>query len=235
MHAINSEHDHSYGEAAALVDELLDVRGRDVLDVGCGEGWLVRHMGEAGAASVVGVDPLGVALERARAHDSGRRYLEARAEALPFDDGSFDIAVLFNSLHHVAAERMDEALAEAFRVLRSDGVLYVQEPLAEGSFFELMRPVDDETDVRAAAQAALARATGSGRLRIVAQRDGAVVMRLADFAAWRRLVESVEPARLEAVDANEPALRAAFERLSRPDGDGRVFDQPVRVMLLTPV
>jgi hypothetical protein len=96
-----------------------------------------------------------------------------------------------------------------------------------------MRPVDDETEVRAAAQAALARATGSGHLRIVAQRDGAVAMRLADFAAWRRLVESVEPARLEAVDANEPALRVAFERLSRPDGDGRVFDQPVRVMLLT--
>jgi len=55
---------------------------------------------------------------------------------------------------------------------------------------------------------------------------------LADFESWRRLVESVEPARLEAVDANEPALRAAFERLGRAQGDGRVFDQPVRVMLL---
>ena len=195
MHAINSEHDHSHTEAAALVDELLEVRGRDVLDVGCGEGWLVRHMRETGAASVVGVDPLGVALERARAQDSAGRYLEARAEALPFDDGSFDIAVLFNSLHHVAAERLDEALVEATRVLRADGVLYVQEPLAEGSFFELMRPVDDETEVRAAAQAALVRATGSGRLRVVAQRDAVVAMRLADFEAWRRLVESVEPAK----------------------------------------
>ena len=234
MHAISSDHDHSHTEAAALVDELLDVRGRDVLDVGCGEGWLVRHMSAAGAASVVGVDPLGVALERAQAQDPAGRYLEARAEALPFDDGSFDIAVLFNSLHHVAAARMDEALAEAFRVLRPDGVLYVQEPLAEGSFFELMRPVDDETEVRAAAQAALARAIGSGRRRVVDQRDGVVATALADFEAWRRLVESVEPARLEAVDANEPELRAAFERLSRPDGGGRVFDQPVRVMLLTP-
>ena len=234
MHAINNEHDHSHAEAAALVDELLDVRGRDVLDVGCGEGWLVRHVRDSGAASVVGVDPLGVALERARAEDPAGRYVEARAEALPFDDGSFDIAILFNSLHHVETECLDEALAQAARVVRAEGVLYVQEPLAEGSFFELMRPVDDETEVRAAAQAALARATGSGHRRIVAQHDGAVAMRLADFAAWRRLVESGEPARREAVDANEPELRAAFERLSRPDGDGRVFGQPVRVMLLTP-
>jgi hypothetical protein len=233
MHVIiNGDHDHSHTGTAELLDELLDVSGRDVLDVGCGEGWLVRYIGEAGAGSVVGVDPLGVALARARAQDPSGRYLEARAEALPFDDATFDVAILFNSLHHVAEERLDEALVEASRVLRPGGVLYVQEPLAEGSFFELMRPVDDETAVRAAAQAALARATGSGHLRIVEQRDAVVTMRLADFEAWRRLVESVEPARLESVDANEPSLRAAFERLSRPDGHGRVFDQPVRVMLL---
>ena len=207
------------------------MRDRDVLDVGCGEGWLVRHLREAGAASVVGVDPLGAALTRARARDPSGRYLEARAESLPFDDAAFDVVVLFNSLHHVAADQLDEALAEAQRVLRPEGVLYVQEPLAEGACFELMRPVDDETQVRAAAQAALARAIRPGGLRVAAQRDAVVTMTLADFEAWRGLVESVEPGRLERVDANEPSLRAAFERLSRPDGHGRVFDQPVRVML----
>ena len=97
-----------------------------------------------------------------------------------------------------------------------------------------MRPVDDETAVRAAAQAALARAVAGGRLRVLAQRDAVAAMRLADFEAWRALVESVEPTRLEAVDANEPALRAAFERLGRADGDGRVFEAPVRVVLLAP-
>ena len=80
------------------------MRGRDVLDVGCGEGWLVRRLGELGAASAVGVDPLGVALDRARAQDPAGRYLEGRAEALPFADDSFDVAVFFNSLHHVAVE-----------------------------------------------------------------------------------------------------------------------------------
>ena len=234
MHVISGDHDHSHADAAALLDELLDVRGRDVLDVGCGEGWLVRHLGVAGAASVVGVDPLTVALARARAQDPSGRYLEARAEALPFDDASFDVTVLFNSLHHVGAPALDEALAEASRVLRPGGVLYVQEPLPEGAFFELMRPVDDETEVRAAAQAALARATSrpSGHLRIVEQREGVVTMRLADFEAWRRLVESVDPARLEMLDANESSLRSAFERLGRPDAHGRVFGQPVSVMLL---
>ena len=40
--------------------------------------------------------------------------------------------------------------------------MYIAEPLAEGAFFELTRMVDDETEVRAGAQAALARAADAG-------------------------------------------------------------------------
>ena len=44
-------------------------------------------------------------------------------------------------------------------MIRPGGAVYVAEPLAEGNFFELTRMVDDETEVRAAAQAALAKAS----------------------------------------------------------------------------
>src|SRR5580704_3302747 len=117
-------------EPTDLLDEILgDVRGRDVLDVGCGAGWLVRRLAGAGARPV-GVDPLADALERARAEDpdGGARYLEAGAQELPFGDSSFDAVVFFNSLHHIPVADLDRALAEAARVLRGGGVIYVQEP-----------------------------------------------------------------------------------------------------------
>jgi ubiquinone/menaquinone biosynthesis C-methylase UbiE len=220
------------GEPTELIDELLDVRGRDVLDVGCGEGWLVRRLASAGAR-VVGLDPLAVALERARrdgTSDSSARYVDGTAQALAFPTASFDVVVFFNSLHHVPTESMDAALAEAGRVLRPSGVLYVQEPLAEGRFFELMRSVEDETQVRAAAQAALSRAA-QGRLVELACREAVAPTRLADFDAFRALMISVEPARAAAFDEQEVALRAAFERLGRPAEGGYEFDQPFRVNL----
>src|SRR5579859_7990757 len=130
------------GGPTELLDELLDVRGRDVLDVGCGEGWLVRRIASAGAR-VVGLDPLAVALERARRDGTpaarSARYVDGSAQALPFPAASFDVVAFFNSLHHVPTESMDGALAEGARVLRPGGALYVQEPLAQGPFFELMR------------------------------------------------------------------------------------------------
>jgi SAM-dependent methyltransferase len=219
-------------EATDLLDRMIEVRDRDVLDVGCGEGWLVRRLGEHGARAV-GVDPLAVALERARAQEPdapGERYLEAGAEELPLPDRSFDAVVFFNSLHHVPEDRMDAALAEAARVLRSGGLLYVQEPVAEGEFFELGRPVEDETHVRAAAQAALGRALGGGALEEVSRRELMLTIRLESFEAWRRMMTGVDPTRGPAVDALEESLRAAFDRFGHPaPAGGRAFHQPVSV------
>lgn len=221
-------HDAAY----EMPDELLDVRGRDVLDVGCGEGWLVRRLASAGARTV-GLDPLAIALERARRQGSSgppARYVEGAAQALAFPSGSFDLVVFFNSLHHVPTESMDAALTEAGRVLRPSGVLYVQEPLAEGSFFELMQAVEDETRVRAAAHEALSRAAQE-RLVELACREAGATTSLADFDAFRALMISVEPARAAAFDEQDVALRAAFERLGRPVEGGYEFDQPFRVNL----
>lgn len=209
------------------------MRGRDVLDVGCGEGALVRRAVAKGARAV-GVDPLPGAIARAREQDAANspaRYLQGRAEALAFPDASFDVAIFFNSLHHVPVQSMDAALTEAARVLRRDGVLYVQEPLAEGSAFELLRPVEDETPTRAAAQQALGRAL-QGRFVQLVCREALVTRHHADFGALRAHMLSVEPARAAAIIEHERELRDAFERLGRPCESGFEFDQPLRIELL---
>jgi SAM-dependent methyltransferase len=218
-----------------LLEEIVGQGGHRVLDVGCGEGAIARRLAAAGA-EVVGIDPLASAIAVARAADpgSGRvpSFLEASAEALPFEETSFDTVIFFNSLHHIPVDSMDLALSEAGRVLRPGGNLYVQEPRAEGPAYELLRRVEDETGVRAAALDSLARAA-EGSFESVQVWETILTIRHADLAALRAHTVSVDPARAAPFDAQHDELSEAFERLGRPaEGGGYEFDQPFRIELL---
>ncbi len=220
--------------SARLLEELVELSGRDVLDVGCGEGALARRLTGSGAR-VVGLDPLPGALEKARAANvraPSPRYVQGAAEALPFAKESFDVVVFFNSLHHVPLESIVPALSEVARVLRPGGILYVQEPLARGTAFELLRPVNDETAVRAAALRALEEAAKGPFVR-VDLRETSSWIRHADFATLRARIVSVDPERAERFEEHSEELRAAFERTGRPaESGGYEFEQAFRVELL---
>src|SRR5690606_22164247 len=101
------------------------------------------------------------------------------------------------------------------------------------TLFALLRDVDDETEVRAAARAAVARAAAAG-LERAATVEYDRRMRLADVAALRRLVVGVDPARAPAFDAMADELAVAFEAVAEPDPESgaRWLTQPMRVDLL---
>jgi SAM-dependent methyltransferase len=191
-----------------VLAELVELRGRDVVDVGCGDGSLVRALAARGA-SVVGVEVSEAALEQAR--DGEHCYLLGSADALPLDDGSVDVCVLMRSLHHVPPAAMGAALEECARVLRPGGVAYIAEPLARGAFYELVAVVDDEREVRALAQAAIVATTALRHERTV-EYDSP--LRLAGFDAFRRRVVSADPARAERFAAREAELRGRFAALT---------------------
>lgn len=93
--------------------------GKRVLDVGCGPRGSLEWAEQA--AERVGADPLA---EDYRALGTGRhamRYVAAPAEALPFEDGRFDVVTCFNALDHV--EDPDRALDELARVVAPGGSL----------------------------------------------------------------------------------------------------------------
>jgi SAM-dependent methyltransferase len=215
-----------------VLDDILPAGDRVVVDVGCGDGALVRHLARRGARAIgveVGEEPLA----RARAHEpvGGERYEQAGAQALPLEDGVADAVVFANSLHHVPGELLDTALGEAARVLRDGGLLYVQEPVAEGSYFELLRPIDDETAVRAAAHAAIGGAARHGlRHEREIRFENAVVH--PDFASFRDRVVLADAARAEAFGPIEAELRARFEATAERDERGFRFRQPMRVDVL---
>jgi ubiquinone/menaquinone biosynthesis C-methylase UbiE len=92
------------------------------LDLGCGTG---RNLPLFSGAHAVGLDPSFDALRRARRRAGGAPLVQARAEALPFRDGSFDTVVSGLALCSVADPA--RGLAEVRRVLRPDGTLRVLE------------------------------------------------------------------------------------------------------------
>jgi SAM-dependent methyltransferase len=208
---------------------LVPLEGRDVLDVGCGGGALVRELVDRGARAV-GLEISEEQLGQAQTRGIGR-FVVGRAEDLPLEDSSLDAVLFMRSLHHVPQPAMIPALADARRVLRPGGLVYVAEPLAEGDYFELVRIVDDETDVRAAAQRALADCERAGleQMRTVEYEVGAVS---AGIETLRKRIVDVDPERAAVFDAHEDELTEAFGRLGDEREGGRWFTQPMRANLL---
>lgn len=119
----------------AVLDEG-DLRGRTILDCGCGTGRLARAIAGSDAnARVVGIDaePRMVEKARARVPDTVEIY-QGVAEALPFADESFERAVLWLVVHLLDRQR---AFAELHRVLEREGrlVLVTFDPSHFGDFW----------------------------------------------------------------------------------------------------
>jgi ubiquinone/menaquinone biosynthesis C-methylase UbiE len=215
-----------------VLRELLTLQGRRVLDIGCGDGSLVRFFAKNGAHAA-GVDINADVLARARAGKrvANEHFTEAYGESLPFPDASFDIAVYFNSLHHVPVTVQDLALREAARVLALGGTLLVVEPLAEGSNFRLVQPVDDETEVRAAAKRALDELPPA-LLRREKQLVYDATVRYPDFETFLARTQAVDAERASAIAAKRGLLARLFAELGQLGADGVDFSQPTRADVL---
>jgi ubiquinone/menaquinone biosynthesis C-methylase UbiE len=102
-----------------ILHAVGDLAGRNVLDVCCGTGNLaIAIMARSGEAT--GIDFAPTMIEIARTKVPGATFQVGDAEALPFPDQSFDVALCSFGLWHMSEP--DMALAEAARVLKQGGV-----------------------------------------------------------------------------------------------------------------
>lgn len=181
---------YSYDGVRETLLNFLGAQPSSVLEVGCGTGHWLSCSAKASAerSKVVGIDPSGPMLERARRAAPDAGLARARAESLPFADATFDRVFCVNALHHFS----DRArfFAEARRVLKPGGGLLTigKDPHTEQddwwvyTYFEETRAIDRE--------------------RFARVRTLRGEMALAGFA-W---TESMEADRIEVVRAASEAL-----------------------------
>jgi len=207
--------------------------GKRVVDVGCGAGSLVRFLRSQGA-DAIGVECGDAMIAQAKAADPEHvdSYLDGVGQDLPLEDSSADVVIFSYSLHHVPVDDMAGAVDEAARVLRSGGQLVVLEPIAEGPGFETHRLIDDETVVRAHAQAALDSAPSTlTEDRVEGYTTG---YSYADFAELKKTMVDISPERAGRFSEEVAAVtKARFDQLSVAGPGGHWFEQPVVMRIFT--
>lgn len=215
-----------------LLQSLVPLAGQRIVELGCGAAALARRLLlRHPDSSVTGIEV--DAIQHAKnlaAPQAGLSFVAGVAQANPFADGAFDLALMLKSLHHVPVSAMAQALAETARVLRPGGHLYVSEPVYAGPFNDVMRLFNDEGAVRAAAQAALDAALATGVWQQIAERRFVMPVAFDDFADFERRMMRPSFADHRIDDAMLARVRAALEPHLR-DGQAQ-FDRPLHVRLL---
>lgn len=108
----------------ALVRTAFLPLGARVLDLGCGEGATLLHLGQPAGATGLDLFPEKIAF--AQAHLPNCRFVTGSVYDLPFEDRSFDHVLVRDVIHHL--ERPERLVEEAARVLEHGGRLDVLEP-----------------------------------------------------------------------------------------------------------
>jgi SAM-dependent methyltransferase len=108
-------------EWPALRALLPDLRGRRVLDLGCGYGWFCRRARDARAAAVLGIDVSEKMLARARADTSDKAisYQQADMESLVLPREAFDLVYSSLVIHYI--EDVGRLFTEVYRSLAPGG------------------------------------------------------------------------------------------------------------------
>lgn len=119
---------------------LSNCYNKKILEYGCGTGsyafFLAKH-----DAKVVGIDisEVAIKLAKARAKEESLKnitFLVTDAEAMQFEDSSFDIVCGTGILHHL---QIDKALKELVRVLKPEGKAIFSEPMGHNPVINLFR------------------------------------------------------------------------------------------------
>lgn len=133
---------HEYLSKPALFDAIGDVRGKEILCVGCGSGEECIKLVELGAKRVIGIDLSPALIEIAKKSYPQIEFYVADMEQMEFDNISFDIIVSNLTMHYVP--KWSKTLEKMKKILKSAGeiIITTNHPIRFGA--EIKRLEDRE-------------------------------------------------------------------------------------------
>jgi SAM-dependent methyltransferase len=216
---------------SASMADLGDVRpGQRVLDVGCGPGALTSELvARVGAGHISAVDPSPPFVAAARTRQPGVDVRLAGAEALPFEDETFD-ASLAQLVVHFMADPV-AGLTEMRRVSRGGGVVvacvwdHAGQGGPLGTFWaaarELQPDVHDESGLAGARDGHLVQLFEAAGLASVEQHVLTVAVEHPSFDEWwEPYTRGVGPAGAHVASKDAAERDALRERCHTALGDG---------------
>lgn len=113
----------------SFVDKA-DVKGKTVLDVGCGYGWFENFALKNGVKKIYGNEITATDLSTARKHIKNKKVVfeEGSAIAIPYKDSMFDTVVSWEVLEHIPKNTEKDMFSEVYRVLKPGGAFYFSTP-----------------------------------------------------------------------------------------------------------
>ncbi|GCE26550.1 methyltransferase [Dictyobacter alpinus] len=117
-----------------MINQIVDVQGRTIADIGVGGGIYAKALIDMGAAQITCVDSSEVMLEDAQSKLKAQRnvsYVKAEAIQTGLDAQQFDIVLQRALIHHISREELGACFTEAFRILRPGGMLIIQDRTPE--------------------------------------------------------------------------------------------------------
>jgi ubiquinone/menaquinone biosynthesis C-methylase UbiE len=216
-----------------VCDSLLTLANARVLELGCGAADITREIATrtpGASITALEVDRVQHAKNLAIADLPNVTFAPGGAQAIPAPDETFDVVLMFRSLHHVPVASMDHALLEIHRVLKPGGLAYFEEPVFDGEYTEIVRAFHDEEFVREQAFLALGRAVASGLMELVAEKFFLTHKSFRDWAQFERKIREETHTQHRPTADQWAAAKARFMRSMTPEG--ALFATPMRVDLL---
>ncbi len=128
-------------EVPSMVQAVGDIKGKTLLDIGCGAGIHIKHYLKKGA-KCSGLDLSETMIELARKNCPTAEFKIGSMTKLPYDNSFFDIVTASLSIDYI--ENLQDVFKEVNRVLKKDGLFYY----SNESNFASTREVYEDNEIK---------------------------------------------------------------------------------------
>ncbi len=217
-----------------ILNQVIDFDHKNILELGCGAAKITRKIAESGEnrrITATEVDKIQHQKNLQIDDLPNVKFVLAGSQQLPFDDNSFDVILLFKSLHHVPLDLMQDAMKEISRVLKPGGIAYISEPIFSGDFNEILRLFHDEEKVRKSAFSAIVETVEKGQLKLIKQVFFNTPRSYANFSEFEEVIINVTHSDHKLSPKLMQEVKGKFmQHMTEKEA---FFETPIRVDLLT--